>query len=220
MSELRGYVSFKDIAQFMIGFLTKEGIKFNKDAVFTEDNLNSYINEFKEYRKSRPSPTKIFPNLNYTLYCEWIKNNSIETDIYDKIYSYTGEKIAMALNDMSIDAQKLVNTLNFSKKKKILTNALINAYKTQFEGNSPSKRNFIFINDDDDDDDNNDDDEHNHTDDDDDDNNDDINKKKLIDQAIFNKHSVKELKNICTQRNLTFDKNFKKEQLIQLLLNN
>ena len=68
--QISGYVTYKNVKTFMILFMTKNNIKFN-EKLMTDDNVNSFILEYKEEKKNNPSPKKIEPTLNKELYLEW-----------------------------------------------------------------------------------------------------------------------------------------------------
>ena len=215
--QISGYVTYKNVKTFMILFMTKNNIKFN-EKLMTDDNVNSFILEYKEEKKNNPSPKKIEPTLNKELYLEWSKKPHI--DIYERIYKYTGEKIANALKETGINPKKYLGTTNYSKKKEPLTRALIEMYKNGKLENmtnisvSSEKRHVK-----DDDNSSIEEDEFvdaKDTDEDEDEDEDEEPIKNLKEE--YTGKTLKELKLLCKERSIELDKTAKKEDMVNLLV--
>jgi hypothetical protein len=117
------FKSVEQCARFMQSYFKQNNIEIPKDAI-TEELITSFIPIYREGKEK--SPKKADPTLSFELYSKWCEDTTL--NVYDKIYERTGKQIAQALADVGINAEELVGTTNYNKKKKELTNALIEAY--------------------------------------------------------------------------------------------
>jgi hypothetical protein len=219
-------VPFKSIEQYIIfteKYFEHNNIQMAK-GVITKESLNTFIPIFREEKKN--SPKKADPALTVELYSKWCENTTL--DIREKIKKYTGDKIALALADVGINAEELVGTTKFSKHKDELTDALIKAYnekRGQVSSKDETNENQNEVSEDKNQNEVSEDENQNEVSEDEylseeEDNNeeDDImtHKNELI--AQYDSMTVKELKALCKERSIEIDKSAKKPDLIVLLV--
>jgi hypothetical protein len=192
----------------MEGYFNKNNIKIPKGAI-TEELITSYIPIYKEGKEK--SPKKVPPTLSGELYSKWCENTTL--NVYDEIHKYTGKQIAQALAEIGINAEELIGTINYSKKKTELTNALIEAYNKKC-GRVSSKDETKEIQDE------GSDDEvyHSAEEDEEEKEEEDIETRKNELVVQYEGMTVKELKALCKERSIEIDKSAKKPDLVELLV--
>jgi hypothetical protein len=116
---------------FMIGFYEMFGNDFSDENVFAYNESTK-----KKNKKPKNSPPKVSEKLSQELYNKIVKKDRTPEIVFAKLRKYTGDEMAKALEDISIDPSTIVeNAKVYCRHKDVLLTELIKVYSNN---NTPS----------------------------------------------------------------------------------